>query len=1181
LRNALVTLALFGCLTGVFALVAERLALVDVVLGYYALALVLRLILDRRAAILLLLLAPAGVAGLALTNRTGAPLTDTDDYVRVTLLAAFAAGMVYAISRWLRRTGEYRRVEGALRTSEERFRYLFERSPLPMMVVDFERFTFVEVNEVAVRKYGYSRERFLSMRVLDLRRAEDVPRLEERLAEARAAHPEGIWQQSDSARHVLADGSTIDVEISSTVTTFQGRRALLIVANDVTARNRAAAALRDSELRYRALIDHAADGIIITDLSTVCLEANTRICTMLGYAPGELVGVQTRDFILGGGEHPLPQQLEAILAGETARSERLVRRKDGSTMWVEISARRIDEGRLQGIVRDISDRKRAEEMVAARSRQQEALAELGRVALADGSVQGLLDRAVALVAEVLDVEYAEALELQRGSAELLLRAGAGWGRDLLGARAAGSDREHEAGYALISEAPVIVDDVASETRFAESPLFAGHGIKSGLSFAIRGRDEPWGVVGAHTTTRRLFSADDAHFLRGVADVLAASIARHRAYDELTENQRFLATLISNLPGYAYRCKNDADHTLEFISEGVAPLTGYAAASFLAQRTVSLHEIIHPDDHVVVHAAMDEGLRNQRAWNTTYRLRTRTGEDRWVHEQGRGVYGPEGNLLAREGFVTDITEQHRAEDDLRESERRLRTIIEHAPEAMVIFDVERWRFVDVNENAVALFGYPREVLLGLDASALSPPVQPDGRPSVEFGRAFVNEAAAGRLPVFEWTHRNAAGEDIPCEVRLVGLPSTERTLVRASITDIRERKRLEEQFLQAQKMESIGRLAGGVAHDFNNMMTATIGYADLALASLPADGPVADDLREIRQTAQRAADLSHQLLAFSRRQMIEPRVVSLNELVARTDRILGRLIGEDIHLVTSTAPDLGLVKIDPGQFEQVLINLVVNARDALPGGGEITIQTSNVDLGEEDAAEHDGVKPGPYVMLAVSDSGAGMSDEVRTHLFEPFFTTKPPGKGTGLGLATCYGVVKQAGGDIQAESEPGHGSTFRIFLPRVNQLLPADDGSGDGEMPGGTETVLVVEDERAVRELASRVLRRLGYRVLEAVNGEQALAVAAQHPGRIDLLFTDVVMPQMGGKELAEKFRAVRPATPVLFTSGYTADSVVRDGIMEHAIAFLTKPFSPPMLARKVREVLDEVRAGAGSPGVNA
>jgi PAS domain S-box-containing protein len=745
LRNSLITLALFACITGVFALAGEGLLLIDIVLGYYAAALVVGLVLDRRAAALVLLLAPAGVVVLALTDRTGVPLTDAGVTARVALLTLFAGAAIYALWRWLDTAGQYRRVEGALRTSEDRFRYLFERNPLPMWVTDLETLAFLEVNEAALRTYGYSRDWFLSMSVADLRRSDDTSRLVEQLAAVRAAHREGAWLQSDRPRHVLADGREIDVEISGTAIVYEGRKALLVVANDVTERNRAAAALRDSELRYRALIDHAADGIMITDLATNCLEANPGICTMLGYEPGELVGMQTRDFILGGGERPLAAQIEAMLAGETARSERLVRRKDGSTMWVEISARRIDEDRLQGIVRDISERKRAEELVAARSRQQEALAELGRVALADGSVQGLLDRAAALVAEVLDVEYAGALELQRGSAELLLRAGAGWGKDLLGARAAGSDREHEAGCALVSEAPVVVEDVAAETRFAESPLFAGHGIRSGISVAIRGRDAPWGVLGAHATAPRAFSADEAHFVRGVADVLAASIARHGVYDELRESQRFLATLISNLPGYAYRCKNDAEHTLEFISDGVASLTGYAPAEFVTHRTISVHEIVHPDDCDSLHAAMDEGLRNRRAWDATYRLRTRAGEDRWVHEQGRGVYGPDGSPLAREGFVTDITEQHRAEEDLRESERRLRTIIEHAPEAMVIFDVEAWRFTDVNENAVALFGYPREALLRMDPAALSVPAQPDGRPSVELGGRSWTRPWRGALP----------------------------------------------------------------------------------------------------------------------------------------------------------------------------------------------------------------------------------------------------------------------------------------------------------------------------------------------------------------------------------------------------------------------------------------------------
>jgi signal transduction histidine kinase len=390
--------------------------------------------------------------------------------------------------------------------------------------------------------------------------------------------------------------------------------------------------------------------------------------------------------------------------------------------------------------------------------------------------------------------------------------------------------------------------------------------------------------------------------------------------------------------------------------------------------------------------------------------------------------------------------------------------------------------------------------------------------------------------------------------------------------IGERKRLEAQFLQAQKMEGIGRLAGGVAHDFNNLLTAITGYAGLARDTLTPTDPLHDDLEAILEAANRAAALTRQLLIFARRQVLEPRVLNLNDLVLNVDKLLRRLIGEDIELVTLPTPDLWLVKADANQIEQMVVNLAVNARDAMPDGGTLTIETANVVLGETYARQHVGVTPGPCVRLAVSDTGVGMTPEVQAQIFDPFFTTKEAGKGTGLGLATCYGIIKQHGGHIWVYSEVGHGTTFKVYLPRGMEAadIRLIEQAPEAELRGN-ETVLLVEDEGAVRQLAARVLRQLGYTVLEAGDGADALRVADKHCGAIDLLLADVVLPQLRGTALAECLQERLPDLKVLFMSGYTDQTIVHHNILEPDVAFLQKPFSPELLARKVREVLAQRR----------
>jgi signal transduction histidine kinase/ActR/RegA family two-component response regulator len=386
---------------------------------------------------------------------------------------------------------------------------------------------------------------------------------------------------------------------------------------------------------------------------------------------------------------------------------------------------------------------------------------------------------------------------------------------------------------------------------------------------------------------------------------------------------------------------------------------------------------------------------------------------------------------------------------------------------------------------------------------------------------------------------------------------------------------EEQLRQAQKMEAVGKLAGGVAHDFNNLLTAIICNSDLTLRRLGEDDPLRRNIEGIKGAGERAAALTRQLLAFSRKQVLQPKVLNLNDVVVETNKMLRRLIGEDIDLLTVLEPSLGQVKADPGQIDQVLINLCVNARDAMPRGGKLIIETANIYVDEEYARRHLSVRPGWYVMLVVTDSGCGMDAPTQERIFEPFFTTKEVGKGTGLGLSTVYGIVKQSGGNVWVYSEVGRGTTFKIYLPRTDQVAEQlDAGNAHDEPPAGTETVLLVEDEEMVRRMAHEILLMNGYQVLESSHGAEALDTCREHRGPIHLMLTDVVMPRMSGRELAEHAATLRPEMRVLYMSGYTDDSIVHHGVLDEGMAFIEKPFTPNSLAHKVRAALDSQAAAS-------
>ena len=390
----------------------------------------------------------------------------------------------------------------------------------------------------------------------------------------------------------------------------------------------------------------------------------------------------------------------------------------------------------------------------------------------------------------------------------------------------------------------------------------------------------------------------------------------------------------------------------------------------------------------------------------------------------------------------------------------------------------------------------------------------------------------------------------------------------ALHDVTEQKALEAQLRQAQKMEAVGRLAGGVAHDFNNLLSVILGYTEIVLMAKGLDASLKESLEQVNEAGQRATELTRQLLAFSRKQIIEPRVLDLTDVLKGLEKMLRRVIGEDVAFHTRLAADLGRVKADPGQIEQVLLNLVVNARDAMPHGGSLTVETKDVVLDEAFVRDNLGARAGEYVMLSVSDTGTGIAPEIQTKIFEPFFTTKAEGKGTGLGLATVYGIVKQNGGYIRVESEPGRGATFRIYLPRVEEEAETLLQTETKETPRGSETILVVEDEPSVRELVSEALRHYGYAVLEARDAVEALHVCERHKGTIHLVLADVILPGLRADELVRRAQAIHPEFRVLYMSGYTPDAIVKEGVLEPGVAFLHKPFATTLLARRVREVLD-------------
>ena len=514
-------------------------------------------------------------------------------------------------------------------------------------------------------------------------------------------------------------------------------------------------------------------------------------------------------------------------------------------------------------------------------------------------------------------------------------------------------------------------------------------------------------------------------------------------------------------------------------------------------------------------------------------------------------------------LASAVEIKRNEQALRRSEARYRSLVQSSVYGIYRSSLEG-RFLDVNPALITMLGYESaEEILQLD------PENEVFAHAEEHTRLIEEFRRTGRLDGIEvkWKRKDSSSVTVRISGRAVSSADEPADVLEAIAEDVTDRRVLEDQFRQAQKMEAVGRLAGGVAHDFNNLLMVISGYAEVILASLDAHHPLHEKGRAIQQAADRATTLTRQLLAFSRKQLLELKVVDVNAIVQDMERLLRPLIGENVEFDAQLSPEAAHTRADAGQLEQVLMNLVVNAKDAMPNGGKLTMQTQNIVVDENHRRGQTFIRPGQYVMLSVSDTGMGMDKETQSRIFEPFFTTKEKGKGTGLGLSTVYGIVKQSGGYVLVQSEEGRGTKFHIYLPRVEGIAEKHAPQSTPAILGGSETVLLVEDEESVRQLVRDTLTAKGYRVVEAENGEAGLAAAAQHQGKIDLVITDVVMPGIGGRELIKQLAELRPETKVLYLSGYTEDAIISEGTIERDAAFLQKPFTLKSLSQKVREVL--------------
>jgi PAS domain S-box-containing protein len=1011
---------------------------------------------------------------------------------------------------------ERKRTELALREKTEELDRYFN-SALDLLCIADTEGRFRRLNPQWQHALGYTMDELRDRRFLDFVHPEDLASTLQALA--RLAEQEEVLNFVN--RYRCKDGSYRWVEWRS----FPAGKLIYAAARDITERRRTEEALRGGERRLAEALRVARMGHWEYDIRSGLFTFNDQYYSLHHTTAAEVGGYQmtaeefARRFVHPADASAVGQAIGRAVAAETVDFEFQIEARglcvDGAVRWLAVWFRieKDDAGqtvRLLGVNQDITERRQAEDALRRANRQLRMLSDCNQELMRSGDERELLAAVCRIAVQVGGyqmawVGYAE--DDAARSVRPIAHAGVEEGYlRLLRVTWADDERGHgPIGTAIRSGQPCPIQDIQGDPRFLPwRAEAAARGYAAACGLPLIMGGKTFGALGIYSSSADAFDSDEVGLLNELASDLAFGIAALR-----TQRER-------NGAADALRHREALERLITAISSQFVNLESDEVDGAINGALRAIGEFTDADRSYLFFFS-DGG----RADNT--------------HEWCREGIEPQRHRL--QGVSVD--------EFASVAEPLWRSEVVHIP-----------RVADLGEAAgAARAEFEREGIRSLVAVP------------IEFRKTVVGFLGLDAVRVEKtWT------ADVTALLRVVGevcASALERKRAEAERRQaLADHARLQDQLQQAMKMEAVGRLAGGVAHDFNNLLMAIFGNVDLARLGLLAGDPRRRHIDEIAKAAERAASLTRQLLAFSRRQIIEPRALNLNELVANVQKMLSRLIGEDIELETALDKGLATVKVDAGQFEQVLANLAVNARDAMPRGGRLLIQTSNAELDQGQCLPHPQLRPGRFVRLAVSDTGVGMSDDVKRRIFEPFFTTKPMGRGTGLGLATIFGAVKQAGGAIEVDSEIGRGTRFSVYLPAIDgpaEPLTLEPLTTD--LPGGRETILLVEDDEGVRLSTRETLGRLGYSVLAAADGEQALDLAATPGQRIDLLFTDVVMPGLNGRELAERLLALQPDIKVMFTSGYAEEVTLRHGVVDEELAFIAKPYSVQALARKLRDVL--------------
>jgi PAS domain S-box-containing protein len=978
----------------------------------------------------------------------------------------------------------------------------------------------------------------------------------------------------------------------------QERTAQLIHTNeamerDITKRKEAEDALRNEKQRFQTLSDQAPFGMMLINKEGTFKYVNPKFRQLFGYDLDDVPNGKT----WFRKAYPDPTYRHRVISdwlNDLAKAYPAEKRcrvftatcKDGSQKTVDFISVQLEAGENLVTCEDFTDQIRAEE--ALRKSEEESrklaeenaiMAEIGRIISSTLNIDDVYERFAERVRDLIPFDRItiRTINPKDNTVTIAYISGVDIKKHQIGfstplpRSVAEECVRTQSGFLLQSES---FDEV--KTRFPNLfPSFQA-GLQSMIFAPLISKDQVIGILSIQTTKPKAYTQRDLRLAERVGSQIAGAVANallfiqlKRAEEAMRESEEKFRDLYDHAPvGYH---EYDKEGRITKVNRTDLEMLGYTSEELIGQPIWKLNvgeEIVREQVLAKLAGALPPGQNLERIY------KKKDGTIFPVLIQDRLTLDEKGQISGIRCTIQDITEHKQSEEALRQSEERYRTILENIEDGYYEVDLPG-NFTFFNDSLCRMLGYSRDELIGMGNDRYT-----DQENRKKLFQAFNGVYRTGE-PVkgFDWEVIRKDGRKLYGEVSvsLIRSSTGEPVGFRGIARDITERKRaekemaaLQEQLTQSQKMEAVGRLAGGIAHDFNNLLTVIKGYTQLSLLDLKENNPLWENIQEIQKATERAANLTRQLLAFSRRQILDPKVLDLNSLLRDTEKMLRRMIGEDIELVTRLSEGLGKVKIDPGQIEQVVLNLAVNARDAMPSGGKLTIETANAQSDEGYALTHLGLTPGHYVRLSVSDTGVGMSREVQEKAFDPFFTTKEKGKGTGLGLSTVHGIVTQSGGKIWVYSDPGHGTTFKIYFPTIEGELDTLDGRNEPDSsPRGSETVLLVEDESSVRDLANRLLKQQGYRVLEAANGEEALRLAQETVGeRIHLLLTDVVLPQMSGKELADQLKTFRPDLKVLYTSGYTDFAVVHHGVLNSGTHFLQKPFSLKTLSQKVREALD-------------